>query len=372
MSTHARGPIVLTRYLYEAHEVELSLLHAVLRRGCLDEALFWATELLESGLSDRLWFLLWRTYYDFFTAIHPLLERELVTMHTAYLETEAVEPCATAVANLAAREPDPRVFELRMWLATGDAPEPLTPAEAGSALPNGLDPEFAGLSLAVLAGNLTLIATLLRTLPAAAAEDAEMALIQSWSLVYGVDPPAPTPSNPYYCDWWHALLAIVVSMETPDDKVALKCLLVHPGTSVRAPWLVASTASSADSSHLPLGRRYPVSPLIGAFALPRHAVVRAPFAEHLWFHWMRYAARCPLWRQRMLDCGATVAGGEVTLDGDAEETFAARWDVVPDEQTMETQYVASAPIAPLRYDSWFDGMFGRRPRHAAQTLPLYA
>lgn len=370
--TTARGPIVLTRQLYEAHEVELSLLHAILSRGCLDQALFWATELLESGLPERFWFILWRVYYDFFAACHPLLERELVPMHTAHLETQAPDSCLTAVANLAAREPEPRVFELRLWLATEDAPPQLGRAAAAAALPPGLDTMFAGLCLAVQAGNLPLVATLLHGLPAAALDSAERALIQTWSFERGVDPPTPTASNPYYCDAWHSLLAIVVSMDTPDEKVALKCLLLHPGDAAQRPWLAPTLLSSANSSYLSTGRRYAVSPLVGAFTLPRNAVVRAPFAEHLWFNWMTYAARCPLWRQRMIDCGAIPHGTELQLDEDGEEAFASTWDIVPDEQTMKTQHMASPNLIPLSYDRWFSKVFGRRPRWAAVNLPEYA
>ena len=60
--------ICLTQLLYEAHEVELSLLMAIIRREPQANVLFWGGELARSGLHSRLWRLIWTVYYDFYAA----------------------------------------------------------------------------------------------------------------------------------------------------------------------------------------------------------------------------------------------------------------------------------------------------------------
>ena len=371
----ARGEIVLTRLLYEAHEVELSLVLSLIRQRELREAYFWASELHASGLGERLWRTIWAAYYDFYAAIHPMLERELVRLHGSYIERAALLPVATAVLNLQAREAEPRVLELRLHTATEHAPERLNAIDLARPLPPSSPVELHALLYAVRANNLSLAALRLRQAPCA--WTAYCALIELWSLDRGVAPPTPTPLNPHYADLLHGLLSIVVSMATPDSRIVRRCLLLSCDAGELAEFEASCLPiASADSQYLQRERRYHIDSDIGAFALPRHAVHPAPFTEHLWFHWQYYAARCPLWRARFSAAGATTsASPEQRLkfpSEEAEEDFAARWDVVPDEQSREVQAAASGPIGQIRYDRWLKDVFGRLPRFTVADLPAYA
>ena len=51
--------LTLTRYLYFADEVALSLLDCLIEQRDLNEALFWVDELYSSGFAKDIWLLLW-------------------------------------------------------------------------------------------------------------------------------------------------------------------------------------------------------------------------------------------------------------------------------------------------------------------------
>ena len=64
--------LTLTRYLYFADEVALSLLDCLIEQRDLNEALFWVDELYSSGFVKDIWLLLWKIYFDFYAITNPL------------------------------------------------------------------------------------------------------------------------------------------------------------------------------------------------------------------------------------------------------------------------------------------------------------
>jgi hypothetical protein len=71
MSNHFQ----FTRYMYEASEVEIALIVAILNKT--DDALFWAYELYYSGCIPQLITLLWKIYYDFYATLNASFEKYL-------------------------------------------------------------------------------------------------------------------------------------------------------------------------------------------------------------------------------------------------------------------------------------------------------
>lgn len=353
-----RKRITLTRLLYEAHEVELSLVHALIDRREPSEAYFWTAELHASGLSERLWDTIWRAYYDFYAATHPMLERQLVRFHGEYLETPALRPAAVAVLNLLGRQPDPRVLELRL---------------CAEAAPAQSQPMALGLLVnAARAGDLRTAAACLRAVPCC--RTAYEALICVWSEREGIDAPPASRLNPHYAHLWHSLLAMVVSMATPNDTVVFECLVIMPDMDE----VVAAEAScpppdTIDCCYLERERQCAVHLHIGAFALPRRNVAPAPFPEHLWCRWRVYAARCPLWASRLHAAGAVVTDTAVVFPTEeAKIEFSRRWDAAPDEQPSDIQAAATGDIVAFPYAAWTHALFGREPEHPVPDLPAYA
>lgn len=68
-------PFQFTRYMYEASEVEIALVIALLNKT--DDALFWAYELYYSGCTSKLIELLWKIYYDFYATLNASFEKYL-------------------------------------------------------------------------------------------------------------------------------------------------------------------------------------------------------------------------------------------------------------------------------------------------------
>ena len=58
--------LTLTRYLYFADEVSLSLLDCLIAQRDLNEALFWMDELYSSGFVEKSWLLIWQNLLRFF------------------------------------------------------------------------------------------------------------------------------------------------------------------------------------------------------------------------------------------------------------------------------------------------------------------
>ncbi len=72
--------IVLTRYLYLKQQVIVAFIGSILDKN-IDDALFWAYELLYSGFKQELIKLLWKIYFDFFYALNPSFEVYFMKKH---------------------------------------------------------------------------------------------------------------------------------------------------------------------------------------------------------------------------------------------------------------------------------------------------
>lgn len=71
--------IVLTRYLYIKDEAKYALLVSILEKK-QTQSLFFAYELYHSGFKDELLEWLWEIYYDFFAIINPTLESYILRL----------------------------------------------------------------------------------------------------------------------------------------------------------------------------------------------------------------------------------------------------------------------------------------------------
>ena len=64
--------IKLTRYLYNADEVKLTLIETLLNQKC-EECYFWIYEYFKSGYVSESWQLIYKIYYDFYALKNPKL-----------------------------------------------------------------------------------------------------------------------------------------------------------------------------------------------------------------------------------------------------------------------------------------------------------
>ena len=340
IATHKQmNPITLTQLLYEATEVELSLLVAIVGRRPLTEVLFWTGELHGSGLGGRLWRLFWRIYYDFYAMAHPRLAQELHAWHLEYDDDSSLAPLAHAACNLRARPPRTEVFESRLYSN-----------QRGRVTPR----QFTSLDDLWLRGSLIEIGAFLRDTNHDS-ETLAAALVKSH----------PTRQLPFcldntVIDQMHAVLAAVASSRLPASEVSSNFLLVDfPEDSIEAMDYIGSFDETTDYHYLSDRRYFATDKRLGCFDLPRFQLSK-PFTEHLWFHWEFHAYSCPLWQQRFVKHGAIVNQADMTLsfpDEDHEEAFFQEWNVLPDEQPKSVQAKASGQIIAVRYSRWFRETF---------------
>ena len=103
--------LTLTRYLYFADEVSLSLLDCLIAQRDLNEALFWMDELYSSGFVEKSWLLIWQIYFDFYAIINPLFMKKL---NKYWKKSRTLENVLYIVKNLFHLNPCYQVFLFRI------------------------------------------------------------------------------------------------------------------------------------------------------------------------------------------------------------------------------------------------------------------
>lgn len=95
--------IVFTRYLYLKSDVEHSFIISLLQKK--EESTFWAYELYFSGFKEETFRLLFKVYYDFFASLNPSFEAYLIQKYHIWTTTEAKDDriIGTIVENLLVR-----------------------------------------------------------------------------------------------------------------------------------------------------------------------------------------------------------------------------------------------------------------------------
>jgi hypothetical protein len=103
--------LTLTRYLYFADEVSLSLLDCLIEQRDLNEALFWTDELYASGFKKELWLLLWKIYFDFYALVNEQFIKKFIKM---WKKPQTIENVSYIVKNLFHLKTSYHVFLFRI------------------------------------------------------------------------------------------------------------------------------------------------------------------------------------------------------------------------------------------------------------------
>lgn len=332
--------ITLTQMLYEATEVELSLMVAIVTKAPQANILFWGGELARTGLHERLWAVLWHVYYDFYASAYPALAEQIHEWHTNYLEVPNDESVARTVCNLHTRTPRTEVFESRLYSQSGGEVHPR---------------QFKDLPALWLNGTLLEVGSFLYStdLPAD---------LLTRSIVTTFPGRTLPVTRGIHHDHRHILLAAVTSARLPPSEVAPRHLVVDVlDSSIEAMQDIGSFDETSHYYYLSDRRWIPTDKRLGCFALPRYTL-DSPLTEHLWFHWEYYAFNSPLWQQRFSKHGATADHATKTIafqDEDTEEGFFQEWNLLPDEQPKAVQAKASGQIVAINYRRWFRETFGK-------------
>ena len=83
-SPFASKEVVLTRYLYILDEVLYTLKEVLLKGKDFNEVVFWAGEIIYSGLSEELWQFIFYFNYSFLAIVYPKYETKLYKLYKLF------------------------------------------------------------------------------------------------------------------------------------------------------------------------------------------------------------------------------------------------------------------------------------------------
>ena len=106
--------VILTRYLYFLDECFYSLLFALINKTSMEEVMFWTGEIYYSGFEEKLWFHIWKIYYDFYAIKYPKFEKKINKLAKGWEINPSIENIQNVLNFLYYSKTDYTVFMMRM------------------------------------------------------------------------------------------------------------------------------------------------------------------------------------------------------------------------------------------------------------------
>ena len=343
--------LTLTRYLYFADEVALSLLDCLIEQRDLNEALFWVDELYSSGFVKDIWLLLWKIYFDFYAITNPLFMKKLSKI---WKTSKKIEDVLYVVKNLFYLVPCYQVFLFRIKKFK----KPLTVY-----LPSSLTKKDRILKAIKYRhiGNLRYLID--------GYDFADTDFIKQYfttqenSKFRFFDYPNELQENfiSYY---------ILSHMELGLSEV-IKSKYIGRKLVSREKMESSNLAKDDVVGYsrykvLKDKRYFKISNKIGCFNKNRDDVI--VFEKRLldlnsiyWYYWLYFTQNTPLWSDRIKEYGGTYNSKNFTVcfpDDDKFENFHEKFDLEPDEQTSECQNKSLIEIPEINISDWIREKFG--------------
>lgn len=368
--------IIFTRYLYIADDVYQALATNILHNNA-DKALFWAAELLHSGLVSGLVHTLWTTYFNYYFSLNPefynYLLKQTNRIRNADTDTasgaDAVAATYDTINNLLIRP-----FNLDVLLACACASEQqpvyFDTAEPAEAL---RDTNITTVVLAIMDKNKENIGHVAYTDAFDAMEDINRIMDGTESVGLAI---APTNRK--------KICAVLTSYnklrngaaKRGDDldrytsiemvRVAIVVLIASYAHKLKTGKKTFAPVASAEPRRTKTRHDLPAKTNGGAddgrANMLLHHVLEFSMSDETSFcdeqepttsdtlaadeatvdtyrsHWEYHAARAPIWRKRIQAYGGTLDDEHRTVrfdDDDQLEAFYTEYDLEPDEQPFD-------------------------------------
>ncbi len=354
----------LTRLLYEKEEVKLSIISSLLRGEDYEEVLFWTTELYESGFPRETWDTLWRAYYDFYAIVHPQMERFILERS----ECEERYAYLDVVKNFYQKKNTGYVFLMRMGYRLITKPEVRYRGRSPKWL-KAYPVESYMLLRSISNKNFSNICYYLRMWSELEAkrggnfsDSCRETLMKYFAAEEGIGvrrrKAAKRGWEVGYQDKVHVLLALILHCLMDESHIVLDDR-VEQSTEKELHYAVWLDTIDLPSHYLLDSRRdFEVFDSIGCFDLPRCHV--DDVEKLLWFDWIYYSSKSPMWAKRIAEHGGVVNEENKTVDfenEDAEEKFHQDYGLEPDEQDKNVQAMSTRCIEKKTWREWFLSMF---------------
>tara|TARA_Y100000817_G_scaffold256118_1_gene209392 strand:- start:2988 stop:3992 length:1005 start_codon:yes stop_codon:yes gene_type:complete len=326
--------MIFSRFLYILDEVEYSFVDAMVHKRSLEAAYFWISEYYFTEYYEEAWEIIWRLFYDFYAIIHPKYEALILEKYQGF----AIEDIMFVVKQLYPLKTNHSVFQLRNS-------NPSKPTKRyGGRIPSWAQ-ENTDIVLSIHFNHIQNIAHYFSITPV----DELYKIIQGYfTNVRKISLNEP-PKIPY-TNKKHILMALVYHLSL-DEKDINTTFITTSLTDKEVDDIYAIEDDDVTPVRKTLVEkmRFGVSPFIGCFDLARFKS-DISVNEAFWYHWMYYAYKAPLWKNRFKKY--TIRINDVSKEiqfgsADEFEEFTEKYNYEPDELPKEVQMRSIKPIENL-------------------------
>lgn len=336
----------LTRSLYPKDEAEISLLLSIIQKEPCETCLFWACELMYSGFDIAP--LLWSIYYDFYAQLNPGLFGRVATA-LEKLRNGEVEPVLMVVKTLRVKKATDNVFSLRIsqtptkfTIYRGRTPTWLA----------GYQAEQRPLLRAICNYDWNQIMLYINRKIGEPKEllKSVIKVMTEKQIVATQDHRAETDdivdsawNNHGYNDEFHIVLALIVSLITPDEQIDFNKKLIKLNESEKE-YLASLDACDGNGVERLLWKRLcKVDGAIGAFDTVRSKIVdktMSPgkaFSKEVTDNWPFHCSETPYWKSVFAKYGV-VATSAVLEGHGCDVSFVVGTDCAKREDAFWRSY----------------------------------
>jgi|TARA_B100000795_G_scaffold250087_1_gene218023 hypothetical protein len=322
---------VLTRYLYLLDEVILSLQQSILQKKGFDECIFWVGELYFSKYYDKLWFNIFKFYYNFCAIQYPKYEKKLTSLFKKSTKQNELKNVLNAVYLLYYSKYTFDVFKLSNI-------QPVHPNKIYLKTPKWLkdlkiDKKYYNFILSVHKNHKINISFYINKFENV---DELYEIIKKY---YKTTLNMSLNSIPY-SNKKHILFATIIYLIQEIDIIQKKNVFRKYDHVEDIKQLMKDNDAFAPLYRTLLVKlRYPINKNIGCYNLKRYNCSMG-INKMLWYHWEYFAYSCPLWRERFDAYDIEINHKSKTIEfinEDEEEEFYETHSYEFDEQSLITQ-----------------------------------
>lgn len=336
-----RPNMVLTRFLYPKDEVEISLLLALIQKKSVNECLFWASELIYSGFDITQ--LLWSIYYDFYAQLNPNLMKK-VNISLKKLQENDIEPLFNLLKTMRTKPATDNVFSLRISqtptkynIYKGRVPKWL------SKYPTKQRPLLRAICsydwnkiIMYIRNKIDEPKILIKSILDVMIEKNIINLKDSYDELPNID---SLWNNYGYNDEFHIILALIVSLITPDEKIDFSSLIIKLNSMendfvnyLNGPITLENNPNYPKEyayDVLLRKRIFTINPYVTGFEIIRQQKNKLEletikgFVDEIGVYWAYHCCQTPYWINIFNTLNSTVNNrGELIFNGDNyEERF---------------------------------------------------
>ena len=370
--------LILTRFLFNKDEVELSLLTALLKKADLQIIYYWAYELYYSGFD--IFAFLWKIYLDFYYELQPYFEVYFKKKYSLWMEDKAMVHIAYILRNMYNLTPNGMVFMMRQYMEKDVQSEEFYPTIwykfKNNTVPVWLqsyDSQYHRLLYAVKQKHYENICYYLKLLEKTQSQVAIATQVcrflqgaRAKDMAMAKDMAKEINNNMHY------LLAFIVRKLTVEEEeevpkhvrvyVAPKQEHLDQLLSIAEEPVPLTKYGLPQIYNTLMHKRFVgIDASIGAFKLARWQwATHEAFVRELYFHWEYYAMGSPVWWHRLQAFGGTINHNSRLIEFASEEDAEGFYNLYAyelDELPQEVQELSMKPLNKTDGRLWHKAIF---------------